>query len=528
MPPPAPTRNKNGKKPVSNDSKTPAPIFTPNRQLTRTPPPSENPPIAGTPLTTQPDKASIAQPKEAPTTQQNKAHTAQPDKALIIQPVESLITQPEPEPTLNTTITVASQHEESKTPLDKAMDALNTALAHVTEAYRKTTATLKRDDDCSHITIETPFHTFEEIGRKLEQAKEFLQQQKAKPTELGEYFNHLEQTLKETITSTIKEAITNTVKETIATNVNQTREETTGNTMRTYASVAETPIPEVNRIREIQQQNLERKVQRRREENKFNVTLTAQNADLDTKEKLAQQTHAMIAAKLQQTVESQMKENPPTIPGIQKLKSNDIRIHCKTEKEADELRNLKWDEYYKGLTVRQPKYGIMLPGVSIEMINPNNLQDPELIKQLEEQNKGIGLKILGMKILQRKLENNARKFSLIIFVATPDMANKGIKHGIYFNYERFITVEKYTPQFQLIQCYKCTQLGHHASKCRSPQHVCAKCGEHHPTDECRNETHKCALCNGEHPAWTKNCPAKVEARQKLTIRKREASSYFDE
>ena len=227
----------------------------------------------------------------------------------------------------------------------------------------------------THTIVETPFYTFEKIGRKLTQVKEYLEQQKANPIELGEYFNHLEQTLKETITTTVKETIMNTVKETITTTITQTLEGTTGNATRTYASVAETPTPEANRVREIQRQNLERKVQRRREENKCNIILTAQNVDPDTKEKLAQQSHAEIAAKLQQTVESQIKENPPTIPGIQKLKSKDIRIHCETEKEAEELRNIKWEEYYKGLTVRQPKYGLVVPGVSTELIDPNNLQD---------------------------------------------------------------------------------------------------------------------------------------------------------
>ena len=307
------------------------------------------------------------------------------------------------------------------------------------------------------------------------------------------------------------------VKETIATTAT-----------RTYASVAESPAPEVNRVREIQQQNLERKVQRRHEQTKFEVILTAQEADFDTKEKLKQQTHTEITAKLQQTVDSQVKENPPTVPGIEKLKSKDIRIHCKTEKEAEELRNLKWDEHYKGLTLRQTKYRLVVHGVSTEMINPNNLRDPELVKQLEDQNKRIGLKILGMKPLQRKLENNAQKFSLVILVPRPDMANQGIKHGIYYNYERFNTVEKYTPQLQLIQCYKCNQLGHHASKCRSLHPVCGKCSEYHLTSECQNEIPKCALCKGEHQAWKKNCPTKANARQNLAIRKRETSPYFAE
>jgi hypothetical protein len=511
------TRSKNGKKPVSNDnSKTTAPAFTPKRHLTRTPPPSEHPPIAGTPLVTQPDSAPATQPDSAPTTQSNKAPTAQPDSELTTQSDKGPIAQPNTGLAPSTSPTGSSQNAAPEISLDYAMKALNVALTHVAEGYQKAIAGQNEDKDCSHIIVETPFYTFAEVGRKIQQAQQYLEQQKANSTELGGYFNQLEQTLKETIVNTVKETVT------------QALQGTTGNATISYASVVGTPSPETNRISEIQQQNLERKVQRRREENKLNVTLTAQNADLDTKEKLAQQSHAEIAAQLQQTVESQVKANPPTIPGIQKLKSKDIRIHCKTEQEAEELRNLQWDKHYKGLTVRQPKYGLVVPGISTEMINPQELQDPELVKQLEDQNKEIGLKILEMKILQRKLEDDARKFSLVIFVSQPGMANKGIKHGIYYNYERFTTVEKYTPQMQLIQCYKCTQLGHHASKCRNQQQVCAKCSDHHSTSECQSEIHKCALCKGEHQAWIKNCPAKIKARQNLTIRKRESSPYFDE
>ena len=233
--------------------------------------------------------------------------------------------------------------------------------------------------------VATPFHAFEEIGRKLLEVKEYFTQQKTCATEVGEYLNHLEQTLKETITNTV----TQVIKETIATTAT-----------RTYASMARTSTPETNRVRYIQQQNLERKVQRRREDNKLEVTLTADPA---TKEKLKQQTHAEITAKLQQTVNRQVKENPPTVPGIQKLnKSQDIRICCTSEREAEELRNLKWDDHYTGLTVRQPKYGIMIRDIPTESMNPNNLQDSELVKQLEHQNRAIGLKILGMNAGDRR------------------------------------------------------------------------------------------------------------------------------
>ena len=53
--------------------------------------------------------------------------------------------------------------------------------------------------------------------------------------------------------------------------------------------------------------------------------------------------------KLQQTVKNQMKDNPIIIQDIQKFKSQDVRIYCNTEKEAEQLRKLQWDESYNGL-----------------------------------------------------------------------------------------------------------------------------------------------------------------------------------
>ena len=97
----------------------------------------------------------------------------------------------------------------------------------------------------------------------------------------------------------------------------------------------------------------------------------------------------------------------------------------------------------------------------MDMINPNEIQNPELTRELERQNKENGLEILEMKPMRRKLKDNARHFSLVVFCSSSEMADKCIKHGIYINHQRFFP-EKYTPQFQLIQCYKCQQFGHHA------------------------------------------------------------------
>ena len=140
-------------------------------------------------------------------------------------------------------------------------------------------------------------------------------------------------------------------------------------------------------------------------------------------------------AKLQQTVKNQMKDNPIIIQDIQKLKSQDVRIHCDTEEEADQLRKLQWDESYNGLKVRQRKFGIIIDGISTKSINPKELQNPEIIKKLEEQNKGRELEIIGMRPLRRKLRDDVQDYSLVIFTLNPKMANNCLKHGIYINRE---------------------------------------------------------------------------------------------
>ena len=85
--------------------------------------------------------------------------------------------------------------------------------------------------------------------------------------------------------------------------------------------------------------------------------------------------------------------------------------------------------------IRQSKYEIYVSAIFTKLIDSKSLQNSELIKQLKDQNKEIELKIIKLKIFERKLENNARKFSLIIFVSQLNIINRSIKHDIYYNYE---------------------------------------------------------------------------------------------
>ena len=195
------------------------------------------------------------------------------------------------------------------------------------------------------------------------------------------------------------------------------------------------PPPTVNHIEETRQCNIQHKVQQHHEKNKLEVILSKTEMNPDTKKQMKQHCHAEITAKLQQNVKSQAKNNFPIIHRIEKLKSQNIRIHCNTEEEAEQLCKLNWDKVYNDLTMQQSKYGIMIFGVSIEMINSNELKNPEIARQLEQQNKEKGIQIIAMKTLQRKLKNNTKHYSLIVFLTSPESADQCIKHGLYINHQ---------------------------------------------------------------------------------------------
>ena len=137
-----------------------------------------------------------------------------------------------------------------------AMAALDTVVEYLIEPYQKTFEKVKQGQDPSTLVIETSYHIHEKIERRICKAREHM---KNHSDNIEKRFNRLEEMLKEMMTV-------------IGT--------------RTYAQATATPAPEINCVREIQQQNLDHKVEERRKQNKLEIILILQGADPNTEDQL--------------------------------------------------------------------------------------------------------------------------------------------------------------------------------------------------------------------------------------------------
>jgi hypothetical protein len=209
------------------------------------------------------------------------------------------------------------------------------------------------------------------------------------------------------------------------------------------------------------------------------------------------------------------------------MKSNDIRFTCDTEEEANRLRQIDWTQALEGLAVCQPKYGIVIHGVHIDEINPTTDNLNDFANEIGARN---NIEVVQLKTLRApaKLDPTTRHNSFVVLTHEKEAADNCLKRGIYLNC-RLYNTEKYTPQYQLTQCYKCQRYGHKAGHCRGRE-ICAKCSGHdHAIKDCRSQAQKCANCGDGHPAWHPDCPRRREESYRLDdLKFTTKNAYFNE
>ena len=220
----------------------------------------------------------------------------------------------------------------------------------------------------------------------------------------------------------------------------------------------------------------------------------------------------------------------PPLRGVQKLKSNDIRITCESNEELDKLKQVNWNAAYEGLTLHQPKFDVVLHDVPLQFVpldalNTRDTAKP-IMKRIQEQNSDGDPAIAQIRPLRRNFKpyEATKSSSIVIFFYSAEVADRVIRKGLYLNYHLFPAI-RYTPQFKVTQCYKCRGFGHHAVRCRRKE-ACGRRSGEHSTVVCTETIEKCIGCGGNHVAWHPECPRWQEEKRRIEELSQNSSGLF--
>ena len=267
----------------------------------------------------------------------------------------------------------------------------------------------------------------------------------------------------------------------------------------------------------------------KRNREKFTIKLKIAKVDDTTKHHLKETPGKEITKTIQAAIdrEYQHSTSRPRVCGFDVLSDDTIRIQCHDEESATTLKeSMNWERVAKGIEPRVTKYGIVVHHVDKGDIQPNNNDTYDTqIQTLQEENQRCDLHIVQIIPLRRRPNETAKHHSIVIFTNNPHEADNCIEKGIIVN-GRFHKAERYTPQLNITQCYKCYGFGHTATHCKGQQH-CGKCADiEHKTEACTKEAPECRNCHGPYPSWHINCPKRDEASQAIDQERIRTSHFY--
>jgi hypothetical protein len=112
----------------------------------------------------------------------------------------------------------------------------------------------------------------------------------------------------------------------------------------------------------------------------------------------------------------------------------------------------------------EPNYGIVING-----IYDLDLEDPKTIRLLEAANgfpSGTITKVTLLRRKGKKLSRKTKHCSIVIYFNNYHIANGYLTNGCFINY-LFYQPIRFTPQFQVMQCFNCSEYGHRAANCKT-------------------------------------------------------------
>lgn len=264
----------------------------------------------------------------------------------------------------------------------------------------------------------------------------------------------------------------------------------------------------------------------RQERAKYELTLTTNTASPEIQQRIKNMHAKDITERCRNAINESSLNKKPQINGINKLTSGNIRLQCQSEDEVKQLRDIDWNKAFEGIKVHKPKYGIVIHGVPKTEIDLTR-DHADIISKLEKGNTHIcDIDIVKIAPLYRKSTiKESLHQSIVVFTENAQAADRCIHNGIYIDYLLY-RAERYAPQLNITQCYKCWDYGHLAVHCKRKE-KCRKCGdEKHTTADCSATEPKCLHCEDKHEAWDHDCPERIRECLRMGELKKQTSRYY--
>ena len=308
-------------------------------------------------------------------------------------------------------------------------------------------------------------------------------------------------------------------------------------TITTYAQAVEsepTKEPPSTPASPTEDKNSDTKIKRikKQKRDKFTIVLSAVAAPDATKNQLKAMHAKELIQKCQNAIMEEFKEGHiPKIHGINNIPENEYRLHCESEKDPLLLNEMDWNSVFTGVTTRRRKYGLVIHGVPKKDVEFTIPEDEAITREeIEEENstsdKTLQIaQIIPLRRTQKHLNKITAHHSIVCFTHNIEEADRCLQGGMSIK-GRYYYPEKYTPDLNVTQCYKCYLFGHLAKHCKEKQ-KCCKCGSvEHEAANCTNPT-KCIGCGklGKE-AWHKDCEKRDKEGEKLKKLKQETLDRY--
>ena len=292
---------------------------------------------------------------------------------------------------------------------------------------------------------------------------------------------------------------------------------------KTYAQAAQQATPNITERTHIEIAKRERLEKIRKEQAKTTVTLSLHTASKDLQETLESTPEDRMIETIQTHIMEHLHIPSAPIRTVKRTSKQTIKLFCNSEADATSLRNLNWETALCGAKAISATYAIVIHGVSKQDIDTGT-QSQETIKASLESINDIDI-VRTAPLMKRPRNPNAPTHSIIVFLKSSKEADNCIINGIRIGH-RLHSAERYAPQYQVRQCFRCQSYGHIALSC-TRQARCGKCAEEHETLACTSNTVKCTHCQEPHYAWHKNCPRHVQETERLELLRATTSPTYE-